>query len=84
YVDIAAKLQQRAPKNRVLLGQSIKELLDLPEDILEIRHVQSKGERVKKEFVEPNYLDADGNRINYKQYVLNHEKYIALLPSPAT
>ncbi|MBO7928062.1 adenylate/guanylate cyclase domain-containing protein [Pseudoalteromonas sp. K222D] len=84
YVDIAAKLQQRAPKNRVLLGQSIKELLDLPEDILEIRHVQSKGERVKKEFVEPNYLDANGNRINYKQYVLNHEKYIALLPSPAT
>lgn len=84
YVDIAAKLQQKAPKNRVLLGQAIKGLLDLPEDILEIRYIESKGERVKKEFVEPNYLDANGNLINYKQYVLNHEKYIALLPSPAT
>ena len=84
FVDIAAKLQQRAPKNRVLLGQSIKELLDLPEDILEIMYVQSKNEKVKKEFVEPNYRNADGNQINYKQYVLNHKKYIALLPSPAT
>ncbi len=83
YVDIAAKLQQKAPKNRVLLGQSIKELLDLPDKILETRYVQSNGEKVKKEFVEPNYLDASGKPINYKQYLLNHEKYIALLPSPS-
>jgi class 3 adenylate cyclase len=83
YVDIAAKLQQRAPKNRVLLGQSIKELLDLPDEILEIKQVQSNGEKVKKLFVEPNYLNHSGNPINYKQYVLNHEKYIALLPSPS-
>ncbi|MFC0116447.1 adenylate/guanylate cyclase domain-containing protein [Pseudoalteromonas xiamenensis] len=80
FVDIAAKLQQQAPRNRVLLGQSIKELLDLPDNILETKKVNVKGESVSKIYVEPNYTDAYGKKVNYEQFVLKHDNYLSLLP----
>lgn len=83
YVDVAAKLQQASPRNRVMLGQSIKELLDLHEDIVEKKFRVYKGEKIEDQFVTPNYIDASGEKINYRQFVLNQKNYFALLPKPS-
>lgn len=80
HVDVAAKLQQCAPRNRVMLGQAFVELLDLHDEVIEIKRATSDGLKVAQPYVSPNYRDADGKPMNYKQYVLSQDKYSALLP----
>jgi class 3 adenylate cyclase len=78
HVDVAAKLQQKAPRNRVMLGQSLCDMLDLPIPIIEHKRVGGELER----YVTPNYRTREDTHLNYKQYVLNHNLYYPLLPSP--
>ncbi|EGR2756342.1 adenylate/guanylate cyclase domain-containing protein [Vibrio parahaemolyticus] len=80
FVDIAAKLQQKAPRNRILIGKSLKELLDLPEDIWCYKLTKSKDSESIEYYITPNYTDANGKAINYNQYVLNHKEYLSMLP----
>ena len=82
HVDVAAKLQQCAPRNRVMLGQAFVELLDLHDEVIEIKRATSSGLKVEQPYVSPNYRDADGKPMNYRQYVLSQDKYSALLPYP--
>ncbi|WP_440872886.1 nucleotide-binding domain-containing protein [Vibrio diabolicus] len=80
FVDIAAKLQQKAPRNRILIGKSLKELLDLPNDVWCYKLKKSKDPESIEYYITPNYTDADGKAINYNQYVLNHNEYLSMLP----
>lgn len=80
FVDVAAKLQQSAPRNRVMIGESIRSLLDLHEDLIELKRTNN-GEILEK-YVTPNYTGADGKPVNYRKYVLKQEQYFALLPKP--
>jgi class 3 adenylate cyclase len=80
FVDVAAKLQQSAPRNRVMIGESIRSLLDIHDGMTELKRINS-GEAVEQ-YVMPNYTGADGKPVNYKKYVLKQEKYFALLPKP--
>lgn len=80
FVDVAAKLQQSAPRNRVMIGESIRSLLDLHEGLIELKRT-SNGEILEK-YVAPNYTGADGKPVNYKKYVLKQKQYFALLPKP--
>lgn len=80
YVDVAAKLQQSAPRNRVMIGESIRSLLDIHDELTELKRVNG-GESVER-YVMPNYTGVDGRPVNYKKYVLKQEKYFALLPKP--
>ncbi|HCF6145522.1 TPA: adenylate/guanylate cyclase domain-containing protein [Pseudomonas aeruginosa] len=82
HVDVAAKLQQSAPRNRVMLGQSVVELLDLHNEVIEVKRAVNGGEKIYLPFVSPNYKDVDGRPMNYRQYVLSQDKYSALLPYP--
>jgi adenylate cyclase len=43
HVDIASKLQHSAGRNQVMIGQSLKEILDFPDDLLDIKTVQKDG-----------------------------------------
>jgi class 3 adenylate cyclase len=80
FVDVAAKLQQSAPRNRVMIGESIRSLLDIHDGMTELKRINS-GEAVEQ-YVMPNYTGADGKPVNYKKYVLKQEKYFSLLPKP--
>ena len=80
FVDVAAKLQQSAPRNRVMIGESIRALLDIHDGVIELKRINS-GQTVEQ-YVMPNYTAADGKPVNYKKYVLKQEKYFALLPKP--
>ncbi|MEQ9727948.1 adenylate/guanylate cyclase domain-containing protein [Pseudomonas sp. WHRI 8822A] len=78
HVDVAAKLQQQANKNRVMVGQALVDLLDLHDDFIGVK--ESGGQLVK--YVTPNYTNKDGRPRNYKQFVIRHEKYFDVLPKP--
>lgn len=82
YVDVAAKLQQCAPKNRVMLGASIRDLLDLHEGVVEAHYVVRDGVKEKELYVAPNYTIPGEGAINYKKYVLSQKAYYDLLPKP--
>jgi len=81
HVDVAAKLQQSAPRNRVMIGQSLKELLDLHEGVIENRYYTKEDKSKLDRFITPNYTDLDKKPINYEKYVITHKKYLELLPS---
>ncbi len=83
HVDIAAKLQQSAPRNRVMLGQSLVNLLDLHDQVVEVKRIKKNGEFIEDKFVSPNYTDGDGRPMNYRQYVISQDRYFGLLPNPA-
>jgi adenylate cyclase len=80
FVDVASKLQSAAPRNQIMLGESLRALLDLPEDVLKIKYVQSGGAEVPDPVLRPNYTDHTGKPINYKQYILKWEKILDLGP----
>jgi class 3 adenylate cyclase len=80
FVDVAAKLQQCAPRNRVMLGESIRTLLDLHDDLLEPKWVNNRS--VTEPYILPNYTDSEGKPVNYKKHVLVQAKYFDLLPKP--
>lgn len=82
FVDVAAKLQQSAPRNRVMIGQSIKELLDLHMGVIEHRFDKKGEERIVQKYISPNYTDENKKSINYEQYVISHKSYLKLLPKP--
>lgn len=80
YVDVAAKLQQCAPRNRVMLGDSICQLLDLHQELLEPKWVNNRENT--EPYILPNYTDKNRKPINYKKHVLVQNKYFNLLPKP--
>lgn len=80
HVDVASKLQHSAGSNQIMLGQSLKEFLDFPDDFLDIKTVQKNGKEVPKIYLEPNHTDHHGDPINYKQFLLNWNKYLLFSP----
>ncbi|WP_159389496.1 hypothetical protein [Pseudomonas sp. S34] len=85
FVDVAAKLQGIAGKNKSMLGRSIMEEIDLPEDYTKIRTRTQKNKNGEIETIPlPNlpksYTDREGRVHTYKVRELDHAKYRDLLP----
>lgn len=80
HVDAAAKLQHAAGKNQIMIGQSLKEHIDFPEDLLKLKTQVSGGESDEVPYLMPNYSDANGWPINYRQYLLEWETYLRYTP----
>lgn len=76
YVDMAAKLQHAAPKNGLMLGNSIVQHLDIPEHLLSEKTSTSDGKEISIPYVLPNYTDGNGEKFNYRQWVFNASKYL--------
>ncbi|WP_343552655.1 adenylate/guanylate cyclase domain-containing protein [Pantoea sp.] len=80
HVDVAAKLQQKAPKNSILVGENFVELLGFDEKLISVMEKIKAGVPEKQEFVKPNYLTSNGRPKNYRQYLINHDFYKKLTP----
>lgn len=80
HVDVAAKLQQKAPKNSILVGENFVNLLGFDEQLISVMVKEKAGVPIKQEFVKPNYLTNSGHPRNYKQFLINHEIYKKLTP----
>ena len=81
FVDVAAKLQQKAPKNTMMIGDSLRQLLNLDESILRIKMKREDGVQLSVPYISPNYKKLDGNPLNYKQFIISQSKYFSFLPA---
>lgn len=84
HVDVAAKLQQAAETDTIMIGENLKSLLGLG-----MEYLSTKWKWVKNEdgtefkryyrYVKPNYR-VRGSQINYSQYVFDSASYFKFLP----
>lgn len=81
YVDVAAKLQQKAPKNCIMVGAGFVNLLGLDENFIKRKKITKDGGTQFVEYLTPNYKDASGKTINYDIYVFKNKAYYPLLPA---
>jgi class 3 adenylate cyclase len=80
YVDLAAKLQQAAGANQIMLGETLRSQLDLHDQLLAVKRNMRDGRECEQPFVEPNHLDRAGKPIDYKQYLLKDDAFFAISP----
>lgn len=66
HVSMASKLQNKANSNCVMLGNNIKDLLQLPEDLLSVKKYTENGEEKSDHYV----------RTNYKMWQFDWEKHV--------
>ena len=83
-VDVAAKLQQAAGTDNIMIGENMKELLGLGDEYLSVpfRYIKDEnGNEFRRAYpyVRPNYR-VRGEQINYRQYVLDNKTYFRFLP----
>lgn len=78
HVDSAAKLQHAAGRNQVMLGQSLVQFIDYPQDLVSTKLIQRGSERVPDPYLTPNHTDAAGKPANYRQYLLDWERHLSL------
>lgn len=83
-VDVAAKLQQAADTDTIMIGENLKTLLGFGMDYLSTKWKDLKNEdgtqfRRYYQYVKPNYR-VKGQQINYSQYVFNSSEYFKFLP----
>ncbi len=82
YVDAASKLQSHATSNGAIIGQTIRDLIDLPNDLLETKKVIENGFNKEIPFLLPNLTYADGQSINYRMWTLDLYMLSKWLPIP--
>lgn len=80
FVDVAAKLQQKAPKNSIMIGDSLARLIGFDDNQLIIKEKIKDGNVFPVKYVMPNYKDSSGKTIDYKQYILRNKLYYEYLP----
>lgn len=84
HVDVAAKLQQAADTDTIMIGENLKSLLGLGTEYLSTKWKWAKnedGSEYKRYYrhVKPNYR-VRGAQINYSQYVFDSSAYFKFLP----
>ncbi len=74
HTDLAAKLQNRASSNTIMIGDNIKEILDLPDEFIGIKTYQK--DYVEKKDTHILYKPEK----KYRMWVFKHENYLKYFP----
>lgn len=64
-----------------MIGDSLAKLLGFDTNQLAVRTKIKNNEEVSLHYITPNYKDASGKSINYRQHLLKNESYYKLLPT---
>lgn len=76
YVDVAAKLQGQAGRNQILIGQSLRDVIDFPDVVASVPTRSREGVREPDPYVRPNYTSTDGKKVNYRKFLVDWEGYL--------
>lgn len=74
HTDLAAKLQNRASSNTIMIGDNIREFLDLPDEFIAIKTYQENHEAKEDRYI----LRKPEKR--YKMWIFKHENYLKYFP----
>ena len=83
-VDMASKLQSKAPKNEGMLGQTLLDFVDWPEEYVQKKTEQKNGETITIPIVRPNITDRYGEPLNYRMRVLDYSQCMTISPLPTS
>lgn len=75
HTDLAAKLQSKASENTILIGDNIKEFLDLPKEFIDIKKYQKNNKTLDDKYI----LDKPEKR--YKMWIFKHKNYLKYFPA---
>lgn len=70
HTDMAAKLQQHAPKNGVMIGDNVREIMDMDESLYSIKSFIEDGERKLIPSLYPS------TKMSYNMHVFDWEKFL--------
>ncbi len=70
HTDLAAKLQSKALTNSSMIGENIKNYLDLPEEFYSVKKIQRNNESIEDRYV------IDSSFIRYCMWKFEWEKYL--------
>ena len=84
YVDVAAKLQHSAGKNQIMIGDSLRSFLDLPNELTGVKYIKNGTVEQPDYYVSPNYTDENGKPFNYKKFMWDWDKYLQYSPIAQT
>jgi class 3 adenylate cyclase len=74
HTDLAAKLQNQASANSIMIGDNIKTFLDLPDEFIAKKIYTEQGETKEK-----NYILKKPEK-TYRMWVFQHKKYLKYFP----
>lgn len=74
HTDLAAKLQNKASSNGIMIGDNIKEFLDLPDEFLEIKTYQKNYTTIEDKYI----LEKPEKK--YKMWIFKHNNYLKYFP----
>lgn len=75
HTDLAAKLQHKAGANKIMIGNNIKEFLDLPEEFYSTKTYIENGETKEDKYI------LEHKEYRYKMWEFNWEKYLIRFPN---
>jgi adenylate cyclase len=79
-VDLAAKLQNLANKNEIMIGQGIIDFIHWPEAYSAVKKENRKGVEIPINFITPNYIKKDGSNLDYSMRLLDYKACLEYLP----
>ncbi|MCF6340315.1 MAG: hypothetical protein L3J10_06155 [Sulfurimonas sp.] len=74
HADLAAKLQNRASSNTIMIGDNIKEFLDLPDEFIDIKKYQKNYEDIEDKYI----LNKPEKK--YRMWIFKHNNYLKYFP----
>lgn len=74
HTDLAAKLQNQASANIIMIGDNIKTFLDLPDEFITKKTYQENGEKKEKDYI------LKKPEKHYRMWVFQHENYLKYFP----
>lgn len=80
FVDVASKLQHSAPRNNIMIGQSLQQSIYFPEELLKVKTKLVADQTISVPYLTPNITNKEGVRINYKQHLLDFQNYLSVSP----
>lgn len=73
HTDLAAKLQAKAPRNNILIGENVYSYMDLPEEFIKIKTVSKNGEKQEDKYV----INDTHLKAYYQMRIFDWEKYLS-------
>jgi hypothetical protein len=74
HTDLAAKLQNKASSNSIMIGENIKEYLDIPEEFYSIKTIQKDLKEVEEKYILKH------SEFKYRMWEFNWKKYSTRFP----
>lgn len=73
HTDLAAKLQGKAPRNNIMIGENVFSYIDLPEEFIKIKTFIKNGEKQEDKYV----LNDTHLKAYYQMRIFDWEQYLS-------